>query len=525
MPGNILRFFTRRRSKETHYKDSLITQIGVLMQNAKLSRRRWLKLTSAVALVTLSSTGFSPDASAEDSKDVAVVDIGSRRELFVDDLLIGQLIGTKQKMHTPQRLRSLPSRPYGHYATVLKDGDLYRMYYRGDKIKGLHWRKDGWGAYHANEVTEYAESKDGKNWTEPDLNLYEIDGIPEGNVVLSDEFLVTHNFSPFIDKRPDVPEGERFKALGGGRYPEANWGGWPTPGRRKELREKYGPGGLYGWASADGIHWEKLQDKAVIPEEFGKFDSQNVAFWSEAEEQYVSYFRWFHNGYRSIRRSTSKDFLTWTTPVDMQANLPGEHLYTSGTHPYFRAPHIYIALPTRFQSRRNAITDVVFMTTRPGSDKYDRAFKEAFLRPGLGERGWGNRSNYVTWHVVPVSDKEMAMYMYGGAQYVLRYDGFISINAGYKTSEFITKPLKFNGQKLDVNYSTSAAGGIRVEVQNLAGKPIPGFTLEDCIPLYGDEISRDVGWKENSEIGQLAGQSIKLRFEMTEADLFSMQFH
>ena len=205
--------------------------------------------------------------------------------------------------------------------------------YRGDKIKGLHWRKDGWGNYHANEVTEYAESKDGYHWTEPDLNQYEIEGIPEGNVVLADEFLVTHNFSPFIDERPNAPKGERYKALGGGRYPDANWGGWPAPGRRAELRKKYGPGGLYAWASADGFHWKKLQDDAVIPERFGKFDSQNVAFWSEAEGHYVCYFRWFRNGLRSILRSTSKDFLHWGDPVDMQANEAGEHLYTSGTHP------------------------------------------------------------------------------------------------------------------------------------------------------------------------------------------------
>ncbi len=80
--------------------------------------------------------------------------------------------------------------------------------------------------------------------------------------------------------------------------------------------------------------------------------------------------RWFDNGRRAIRRSTSKDFLNWTKPVDMQANEPGEHLYTSCTHPYFRAPHIYVALPTRFQARAGAITDIVLMATRPGSDHY-----------------------------------------------------------------------------------------------------------------------------------------------------------
>ena len=440
------------------------------------------------------------------------------------NLLVGEFKGTTRRLHEPQRLRNLPSRPHGHYATVLKDGDQYRMYYRGDKIPGLHWRDDGWGVYHANEVTRYAESSDGYHWTEPDLGLYEIEGIPEGNVVLADEFLVTHNFSPFIDERPGVSAEERFKALGGGRYPAANWGGWPTADRRAELRSKYGPGGLYAWGSADGVHWHKLQETAALTEEIGNFDSQNVAFWSEAEGQYVCYFRWMRNGLRSVRRATSTDFLNWSEPDEMLANEEGEHLYTSGTHPYFRAPHIYIALPTRFQAGRSSITDVVFMTTRPGSGHYDRTFKEAFIRPGIGERGWGNRSNYVAWHVIPTSNSEMSMYMYGGAQYVLRYDGFISIHSGFEQGEFITRPFTFEGQTLEVNYSTSAAGGVHVELQDIGGQPIPGCALDDCDLLYGDEISRGVTWSENADVSRLAGTPVRLRFAMNEADLYSLRF-
>ncbi len=495
------------------------------MLESDISRREWIKSASALTLATTGGALVSRLATAAKPAEQGVVAIGSRRELFVDDLLVGQFKGATRKMHQPQRLRNLPPHPFGHYATVLKDGERYRMYYRGDKIQGLHWKKDGWGVYHANEVSEYAESDDGFHWTEPDLNKYNIPGIPQGNVVLADEFLVNHNFSPFIDDRPGVPRSERYKALGGGRYPEANWGGWPDAARRADLRKKYGPGGLYAWASADGLQWKKLQKAAALPETFGNFDSQNVAFWSAAEGQYVCYFRWFHNGLRAIRRSTSEDFLHWSEPVAMQANEPGEHLYTSGTHPYFRAPHIYIALATRFQTRRSAITDVVLMTTRPGAEHYDRTFKEAFIRPGLGERGWGNRSNYVAWHVVPTSDSEMSMYMYGGAQYVLRHDGFISVHAGFERGEFITKPFTFEGRKLEVNYSTSAAGGIHVELQDLARQPIPGHTLDDSDLLYGDEISHDVTWKQNADVSRLAGKPVRLRFAMNEADLYSLRFH
>ena len=455
------------------------------------------------------------------------VEIGSRRELFVDDLLIDTLNGTRLKLHEPQQLKLMPPRPFGHYATVLQDGDRLRLYYRGDKVPGAHW-KNGWGKYHEGEVTLYAESIDnGVHWTEPDLGILDIPEIPKGNAILevSDEtFLVTHNFTPFIDTRPDIPDDERYKALGGGRYPLENWGGWKHADERSGLREKYGPWGLKAFSSPDGLHWKLMKSTPVIAEDLGSFDSQNVVFWSDAESQYVAYFRFFKNGVRAIRRSTSRDFLNWTPPVDMRANEPGEHLYTSATQPYFRAPHIYVALPTRFQAKAGAITDIVFMATRPGSDHFYRHFKEAFIRPGLGDRGWGNRANYITLNAVQTSSTEMSMLMYGGAQYVMRLDGFISVHAGYEEGEFLTKPFMFTGDQLEINYSTSGAGRIRVEVQDANGNAISGFTLEDSREIYGDHISRIVKWGDTTDVSSLTGQPVRLRFVMSEADLYSLKF-
>ena len=169
------------------------------------------------------------------------------------------------------------------------------------------------------------------------------------------------------------------------------------------------------------------------------------------------------------------------------------------------------------------------MSTRPGSDHYDRPFKEAFIRPGLGAQGWGNRSNYIAWGVVPTSPREMSMYMYGGGHYVLRTDGFISVHAGYEPGEFITKSLTFSGKHLDLNYSTSAAGRMRVEILDAkTGNPFPGFSEADSRDIYGDDISRIVKWGEekegNTDVSSLAGKVVQLRFVMNESDLYSIQF-
>jgi len=298
---------------------------------------------------------------------------------------------------------------------------------------------------------------------------------------------------------------------------------------------------LYGFVSPDGIHWTKT--KEIIPYRKGwrhAMDSQNVGFWSEAEGQYVCYFRTWTDPdrLRSVSRSTSKDFITWTDPVEMKPNMPGEHLYTTQTHPYFRAPHIYIALATRFvpgrvptatdgplgETKEPNVTDICFMSSRAGSTHYDRLFPEAFIRPGLDESRWTNRANYAALNVVPISPTQMMIHHRSGSDYFLRIDGFISATGNATAGELVTKPLTFKGERLTLNLSTTARGSAQVEIQDADGKPIKGFALDDCTPLIGDKIAMDVAWKGNPSLTSLAGKTVRLRFVMKECDLYSLVF-
>ena len=88
----------------------------------------------------------------------------------------------------------------------------------------------------------------------------------------------------------------------------------------------------------------------------------------------------------------------------------------------------------------------------------------------------------------------------------------------------MTKPLTFGGRELMMNYSTSAAGRIRVEIQDADGKPIPGFTLADAEEMYGDTLQRTVPWKSGGNVSQLAGKPVRLRFVLKDADLYAIQF-
>jgi hypothetical protein len=149
---------------------------------------------------------------------------------------------------------------------------------------------------------------------------------------------------------------------------------------------------------------------------------------------------------------------------------------------------------------------------------------EALIRPGLEPAAWGNRSNYAAWHVLPTSATEMSVFVLGDRRYVLRLDGFVSVNAPWRGGELLTKPLRFAGKELEINYSTSAGGAIRVEIQDADGKAVPGFTLDDCPEIVGDQISRAVKWKDGSNLSQLADKPIRLRFVMEDADLYSLRF-
>lgn len=88
----------------------------------------------------------------------------------------------------------------------------------------------------------------------------------------------------------------------------------------------------------------------------------------------------------------------------------------------------------------------------------------------------------------------------------------------------MTRPLRFTGKELEINYATSAAGSLRVEVQDAAGKPFSGFTLADCPEIIGDTIAQVVSWKNGSDVSKLAGRVVRLRLVMKDADVFSLRF-
>lgn len=431
------------------------------------------------------------------------LDIGSRRELFVDDFLIDKLNGVSQRLHKPiaQDVAITCDAAWegntSAYFTLLSDGGLFRMYYRAS-----HFDESLKKASHP-EFTAYAESRDGVHFTKPKLGLIEFAGTKDNNLILSGEG--THNFAPFIDNNPACPADARFKALAGNTK------------------------GLKAYQSADGVRWSLVQEQPVITD--GNFDSQNLALWHPGQKRYLAYHRKANNKVRDIMVSTSTDFVKWSAPKYLSyGDAPVEHLYTNAIRVYDRAPQLMIGFPTRFQPKTEQV-EPIFMSSRDGMS-FKRWPEELIPITAPANRD-GNRSNYMTNALLQLPGKPAELSLYATEAYYkgpgsrvrrfsLRTDGFVSLHADEKVGEMISKTLTFTGNKLHVNFVTTAHGQVRFELQDANGKALPGFATSDCQPLKGDSIDEVVKW--TGALDQLQNVPVRLRIVMEQADVYAVQF-
>ena len=510
-----------------------------------------MRRTSVDTAVTL-AVAVLLGMQASSRLEADTVDIGSRLELFVDDVVIDRMEGVDRRLHhpTPREVVLVHDQPWegsgSGYHTVFRDGDLYRMYYRGWQLAVAD------GTLRADShppVSCYAESRDGIHWEKPELGIVECSGTKKNNIVWSG--VGTLNFAPFLDANPGSAPDARYRALAGVKS----------------------DGGLFLLQSADGLHWSLTRERPVITA--GAFDSQNLAFWDPVIGKYRAYWRtftagvtekgdWRPAGFRAIRTATSNDLLDWGEPADLTyVDSPDEHLYTSQVAPYVRAPHILVGLPTRYiergwsdsmkrlpdpEPRRmraaaverygTALTEGLLMTSRDGV-RFAR-WNDAFLRPGIERPGtWQYGQHFIACHLVRTASslkgapEELSLYAledyWTGSsnalrRYVMRLDGFVSVHAAMGGGELLTKPLTFAGKQLGINLSTSAAGGIRIEIQDRDGAAIPGFALSDCPEIFGDDIERVVRWNGGPGLDALNGRPVRLRFVMRDADLYSFRF-
>lgn len=483
----------------------------------------------------------------------------NKREMFWDDFLVDTERSTAfSRLMQPikkeicfvfdqgDELRSIS------YPCIVREDSGYRMYY-------LPWHigEDGKSKCRLAVL----ESTDGLHWHRPHLNIFDHPELEENNVVIDN---LDDGLFVFKDPNPACPPEERYKAL--------------TPLESEGERI----GGLWCYTSPDGYHFT-LSHRLTTR---GAFDSLNVAIWENGV--YSCYLRDYHNiggprwndgiedfntreemttwsdinaGIRDIRVMHSKDFREWTVPKQIKFNDGKDYpLYTNNVIPYPRASHIKIGFPVRYVERKSwtphydqigsaelkksimamggkhslrgglAITDSIFMFSRDG-ENWDR-YNEAFFTPGYEtEDNWVYGDCYSAYNLVDSGAESYYMYDIGAHnsygctkplyRFEVRKDGFACWMADGKERVLVTKPLVFNGKDLHLNLQTSAAGYIYVDVLDADGEKIADATSYE---LFGDTIDRRVIFDNDSLFERFAGKTIRLKFRMLDAKLYSMWF-
>ncbi len=505
--------------------------------------------------------------------------IGNRRELFVDDHLIERLSGSADlRLHAPvaREVVLVHDRPWEGNATanhcVLSEEGRIRLYYRAGNLSidngQLQVGPESWCV---------AESRDGIHFERPHLNRIEFAGSKQNNIVVSRPQAESWNClvgapAIFRDLNPGVAETERYKTFLTTRDPLGLTVGTSVDGLDWHVDQREPAITQGAFDSQNVCFWDSLR-------------GEYRAYWRSYTAGVTTAREWRPDGVRAVRTGTSADLRNWKSLEDITfMDSPTEELYENGIAPYPRAPHLFLGFPLRYVDRAGApstsnpdgsdragaervarwpaslqalpdrpsrvtragvserfgtaLTDILFMSSRDGV-RFHR-WREAFLRPGPERTGtWNYGQNLLAWNLVetpaslPGAAPELSFYAAEGywtsqatslRRYTLRLDGFVSLHVGGRPGELLTRPLTFTGTALKLNFATSAAGTVRVELQTAAGVPLPGFTMEECDELFGDSVDRTVTWRGAADLGTLASQPVRLRLVGIDADVYSFRF-
>ena len=340
----------------------------------------------------------------------------------------------------------------------------------------------------------YAVSKDGLTWTKPELNLVDFEGSKANNLLLRG----VHGAGILKDSRD--PQ-RLYKMFYGG-----NW-----------IR-KWKPGVAVRF-SDDGLVWG---EPVACPEVEANGDTHNNAWWAPELNRYVAMTR-LYEGERIVARTESSDFLKWTKAVEVLRGDPENQTYAMEV---FRYGGVYLGLVMII--RRNEDRVHCELTWSPDTIHWERIDPGTPLIPNSAVKGsydWG----CVYAANAPVVTREEIRIYYGGSNgahrdwregafclATLRLDGW----AGYepvdpgRQATLVTKPLRWRG---GLRLTADAESG-RVQVAVIGDQ---GEILARSRPVEGDVTDGEVHFDEPKRLEDLAGRSVRLRFVLQRAKLYS----
>jgi hypothetical protein len=405
------------------------------------------------------------------------------------------------------------------YGTVLFRDGRFRMWY-------VSWC----GAFRG--AIAYAESPDGVFWTKPALGLVEVNGSKANNLILARPDLYVDNLG-VIDDPADKK--------------------WPLKMIYWMAGDGHKSSGLAAARSADGIHWD-FSLGMVLPH-WG--DRTNMLPERDAGK-YVVYGRIPRmmaapRSCRTVARTESRDLRRWSEPELVIKPDPEDdprlQIYSATV---FKHESLYLG----FIERMNMAPDVLDPELCFSHD--GRTWQRTRARQPFIERGpacswdgyWVNlpssapvrRDGQLLFHYSGRSTGHThhdAYRLAGIGLASLRVDGFCSLQAVEKDGWLVTPPLRWVKGELHVNLDPRrditthpgyGGGQLLAELRDPAGRPIPGFTFDDCLPLLHNTAHSNradgtlpVKWKEEKRLAALAGRRVRIAFRLRDAHLYAFK--
>lgn len=501
-----------------------------------------------------------------------IIDIGNRKQLFIDDRFFARRHGMTLRVNPPTKAERVLHRetPWecsniGLYSTVIEDQGVYKLWY---------------DAIASDAPTPcnlcYATSADGVNWQREDVNVFDWQGHKENNIVMPGA-----RGGVMID--PNATDEHRYKAVC--VFEQTLW----EEAGGVEQGEIFLS--LQLLTSPDGIHWKRVRP-AASP---WFHDGQGVLLYDDRIGKYVCYMRTaeacgaeeglYENTAGKSRylsrkrekrplglpppRSRTLGRIELDDPMQTpwpyrpappfhcvchgqydiatatdESDPPYSDLQTCPIVKYPWAEDVYIGLFTLYRhypetKGRTLLNDgpnsVQLAVSRDGVN-WQRPERTPYIPLGImGEHDAGciwpilgmiRRGNEIWQYYAGSSETHGHDDRDGGGIRLIRQrlDGFVSANAAYTGGEFTTPLLTFEGSRLELNLDCSAEGEVWVEILDEGNRPIEGYALAEAIPVDRNQIAAPVRWKDRDSVAELVGRPVRLHVKARAAKLYAFQF-
>ena len=472
----------------------------------------------------------------------AVIPVNTGRQLFVDDYLISET-NLLPIYHTPNYYAGNPvlepdkewekTIEGAPYAAPFSDGIWY------DEKDGKYkmWYLAGAGTIHKDDkqtfYTCYAESEDGKHWKKVNQDV-----VPGTNIV---DTCNRDAATIWLDKL-EKDLAKRYKMFNVERRPTD---------RRWQFILKY---------SADGIHWSNgvaqsgdLYDRSsAFYNPFRGVWTLSMRYSTKVSSRSRSYLENIDPevavsmAHRIRRGVPDKNMFYWFTPTDKEPRHPKFPEVDPGIYNFDAISYesIMLGLYSVWQGPENHVCkehgiqkkNEIFLGYSRDGFHFSRPSYVPFMNVNESDGAW-NWGNMQSINGTPLIIGD-SLYFYASGRRLndimwdsytstglatLRRDGFVSMQAGKNEGFLTTEKLTFDGKYLFVNADVKGKKGmLAVEILDENGTPISGFTKKDCVAMKKENCTKQlITWKNHQDLTELAGKTIRLKFYLTDGDLYA----